>query len=107
MSNVLDDTTQQQIRALGRLGWTLSPFEETTGVRRENHQRLSESCRKSCARPRPAERIETKACNSRRPGVHRPPRVETGHQREVSTDWDAISRPSLRPARVRASRTES
>jgi hypothetical protein len=23
MSNVLDDDTQQQVRALGRLGWTL------------------------------------------------------------------------------------
>ena len=35
MSNVLDDTTQQQIRALGRLGWTLSRIQETTGIRRE------------------------------------------------------------------------
>jgi transposase len=35
MSNVLDDTTQQQIRALGRLGWTLSRIQQTTGIRRE------------------------------------------------------------------------
>src|SRR6266478_1444717 len=35
MSNVLDDDTQQQIRALGRLGWTLSRIQEATGVRRE------------------------------------------------------------------------
>ena len=35
MSNVLDDTTQQQILALGRLGWTLSRIEQTMGVRRE------------------------------------------------------------------------
>jgi hypothetical protein len=35
MSNVLDHTTQQQILALGRLGWTLSRIQETTGVRRE------------------------------------------------------------------------
>src|SRR4029077_16582319 len=35
MSNVLDDTTQQQIRALGRLGWTLSRIQEATGIRRE------------------------------------------------------------------------
>jgi hypothetical protein len=35
MSNVLDDTTQQQILALGRLGWTLSRIQQTTGVRRE------------------------------------------------------------------------
>src|ERR1700676_2477977 len=35
MSNVLDDTTQQQIRALGLLGWTLSRIQEATGIRRE------------------------------------------------------------------------
>jgi transposase len=35
MSNVLDNDTQQQIRALGRLGWTLSRIQEATGVRRE------------------------------------------------------------------------
>ena len=35
MSNVLDDDKQQQILALGRLGWTLRRIEEATGVRRE------------------------------------------------------------------------
>jgi transposase len=35
MSNVLDDDRQQQIRALGRLGWTLFRIQEATGVRRE------------------------------------------------------------------------
>jgi hypothetical protein len=35
MSNVLEHTQQQQILALGRLGWTLSRIQETTGVRRE------------------------------------------------------------------------
>jgi transposase len=35
MSNVLDDTAQQQIRALGRLGWTLLRIQEATGIRRE------------------------------------------------------------------------
>src|SRR5688572_32863626 len=35
MSNVLEHATQQQILALGRLGWTLSRIQETTGVRRE------------------------------------------------------------------------
>ena len=35
MSNVLDDERQQQIRALGRLCWTLSRIQEATGVRRE------------------------------------------------------------------------
>ena len=35
MSNVLDDQKQQQICALGRLGWTLSRIQDATGIRRE------------------------------------------------------------------------
>src|SRR6266852_7859583 len=35
MSNVLDNDKQQQVRALGRLGWTLSRIQEATGIRRE------------------------------------------------------------------------
>jgi hypothetical protein len=35
MSNVLDDTKQQQILALGRLGWSLRSIEQALAVRRE------------------------------------------------------------------------
>ena len=35
MSNVLDDNKQQQILALGRLGWSLRRIEQATAVRRE------------------------------------------------------------------------
>ena len=35
MANVLDSEKQQQILALGRLGWTLRRIEQETGVRRE------------------------------------------------------------------------
>ena len=35
MSNVLEHSKQQQILALGRLGWTLSRIQLTTGIRRE------------------------------------------------------------------------
>jgi len=35
MSNVLGETTRQHVLALGRLGWTLSRIQQTTGVRRE------------------------------------------------------------------------
>ena len=35
MANLLDSEKQQQILALGRLGWTLRRIEEATGVRRE------------------------------------------------------------------------
>jgi transposase len=36
MSNALDDNEQQQICALGRLGWTLLRIQQATGVRRES-----------------------------------------------------------------------
>src|SRR5436190_18455234 len=35
MSNVLSEETQQQVIALGRLGWSLRRIERETGVRRE------------------------------------------------------------------------
>jgi hypothetical protein len=35
MSNVLHPTTQQQLLALGRLGWSLRRIEQATQVRRE------------------------------------------------------------------------
>lgn len=35
MSNVLDDQKQQQVLALGRMGWSLRRIEASTGVRRE------------------------------------------------------------------------
>jgi hypothetical protein len=35
MSNVLDHEKQQQILALGRLGWPLRRIEAATGIRRE------------------------------------------------------------------------
>ena len=39
MSNVLDSATQQQIVALGRLGWTVSRIANAAGVRRETAAR--------------------------------------------------------------------
>jgi len=35
MSHVLGDAKQQQVLALGRLGWSLRRIEEATTVRRE------------------------------------------------------------------------
>ena len=35
MGNVLDPSKQQQVVALGRLGWSLRRIEQATGVRRE------------------------------------------------------------------------
>lgn len=39
MANVLDPEKQQQILALGRLGWTLRRIEQETGIRRETASR--------------------------------------------------------------------
>ena len=41
MSNLLHESKQQQIVALGRLGWSLRKIEAATGVRRETNQWLS------------------------------------------------------------------
>ena len=35
VSNVLSEEKKQQVKALGRLGWTLRRIERATGVRRE------------------------------------------------------------------------
>ena len=35
MTNILGDDKQQQVLALGRLGWPLRRIEAATGVRRE------------------------------------------------------------------------
>jgi hypothetical protein len=35
MGNVLEKSKQEQVIALGRLGWSLRRIEEATGVRRE------------------------------------------------------------------------
>ncbi|CAN5884729.1 hypothetical protein BH24ACI5_BH24ACI5_23560 [soil metagenome] len=64
MSNVFDDETQQQIRALGRLGWTLSRIQATTGIRRETISGYLKAAgivvrgrgRSSEAKPKPAIR---------------------------------------------------
>lgn len=39
MANVLKHEKQEQIRSLGRLGWSLRRIEEATGVRRETVSR--------------------------------------------------------------------
>ena len=39
MSNVLKSEKQEQVRALGQLGWSLRRIEEATGVRRETVSR--------------------------------------------------------------------
>jgi len=82
MGNVLDSTTQQQIVALGRLGWTVSRIAEATDVRRETAARYLRAAGLPVrGRGRPGEGPATAAISG-----------------EVSTDLPA--KPSISPPPV-------
>ncbi len=80
MSHVLNENKQQQVIALGRLGWSLRKIERATGVRRE-----------------------TAAGYLARAGVERPgrSRKEAKPAIEVTTDFGAENEPVPAPARAR------
>jgi transposase len=113
MSNVLDHTTQQQILALGRLGWTLSRIQETTGVRRETisgylkaagipvrgRGRPSESTAKPAISPPEASTDP----GGSKPAISTPVSTDSAPpnpatRAEVSTDVGAIPRPGRAPS---------
>jgi transposase len=112
MSNVLDDAKQQQIRALGRLGWTLSRIQETTGIRRETISGYLKAAgiavrsrgRPSESKPKPAISGEVSA----EPGGAKPAisgEVSTDSspskpatRAEVSTDVPVVPRPGRAPS---------
>ena len=85
MSNVLSDTTQQQVLALGRLGWPLRRIEQATGVRRETASAYLKAAGIAVRR------------RGGRPRVWRPPNPATTPG--VSTDRD---RPGVDPEPGRA-----
>ncbi len=111
MSNVLDDDKQQQILALGRLGWSLRRIEHAVAVRRETISGYLKAAgvvvhgrgRRSESKPKPAISAEV-STDSWPPkpaipdgGVHRPA-GKTGHFRpQVSTD-SATPRPGRAPS---------
>jgi transposase len=85
MGNVLDDEKQQQILALGRLGWTVSRIAEATGVRRETAARYLRAAGLSVrGRGRPGEAL-TKAAISVEVSTDSPANPAIS-PREVSTD---------------------
>jgi transposase len=85
MSNVLDHTTQQQILALGRLGWTLSRIQETTGIRRETISGYLKAARIPVRGPgRPSESKPKPAISP--PEVSTDPTAKPAISGEVSTD---------------------
>ena len=78
MANVLDREKQQQILALGRLGWTLRRIEHETGIRRETVSGY----------------LKRAGIEVRRPGRWRPP--DSKPARGVITDSSADSKPAIR-----------
>jgi len=96
MSNVLDDTTQRQILALGRLGWTLSRIQQTMGVRRETISGYLKAAgipvrgrgRPSESKPKPAISVEVSTDS----GPSKP-----AISVEVSTD-SGLAKPATRAA---------
>jgi len=94
MANVLDSEKQQQILALGRLGWPLRRIEKETGIRRETASRYLKQAGIEIRppghwghpTPKPAIRVITDSAADSKPA------------KEVITDSDALA-PPPRPAR--------
>jgi transposase len=98
MSNVLDQTKQQQIVALGRLGWSLRRIERALAVRRETISGYLKAAgiavpsrgRRSESKPKPAisEEVSTDSGRSK-PAIS---------EREVSTDPAVSIAPGRAPS---------
>ena len=97
MSNVLDNEKQQQIRALGRLGWTLSRIQEATGIRRETISGYLKAAGISVrSRGRPSE-------SKPKPAISEEVSTDSGEPKpatrvEVSTDSAPVPRPGRAPS---------
>jgi transposase len=113
MSNVLKHTKQQQILALGRLGWTLARIQETTGVRRETISGYLKAAgvavrsrgRPSESKPKPAisaGEVSTDPGPSK-PAISEEVSTDSGEAQpatraEVSTDSAPMPRPGRAPS---------
>src|SRR4030095_3403472 len=111
MSNVLDDHTQQQVVALGRLGWSLRRIEETTGVRRETASGYLKAAgipvRGRGARPRvcppkPPTTPGVSTASMANPAISEAVSTDSDGPKpattaEVSTDLEAVPRPGRAP----------
>src|SRR5882672_671652 len=117
MSNVLDNDTQQQIRALGRLGWTLSRIQEATGIRRETVSGYLKAAfiavrsrgrpSESKAKPAISEEVSTDSGGQNRPPGRRcPPDSVSAPRpgRAPSASVRAVSRADHRGAQTWAQR---
>src|SRR5688572_7868804 len=113
MSNVLDQHRQQQIVALGRLGWSLRRIEETTGVRRETASEYLKAAgipvrgradaRGSGLQNRPPRRRCPPTLASQKPTISGEVSTDSDQAKpatraEVSTDLAAVPRPGRAPS---------
>jgi transposase len=112
MSNVLDNDRQQQIRALGRLGWTLSRIQDATGIRRETisgHLRAAgipvrSRGRPSESKPKPAISPEVSTDpRTSNPAISGKVSTDSGRPKPatrgaVSTDSAPVPRPGRAPS---------
>jgi transposase len=97
MANVLDSGKQQQILALGRLGWSLRRIEQETGIRRET---VSRYLKKAGIEVRPRgrrSRLSSKAAIERAE-VITDSVVDSNPAKEVITDPDPAPRPGRNPS---------
>lgn len=88
MANVLKHEKQEEIRALGRLGWSLRRIEEATGVRRET---IARYLRWSGIRVRPPRGRNLGEAQAASP-VATDPGVDSKPASEVTTDPGAFSK---------------
>jgi transposase len=113
MSNVLDQQRQQQIVALGRLGWSLRRIEETTGVRRETASEYLKAAgipvrgrggRPRVWPPKPATTAEVSTdSGGANPAISGEVSTDSDRPKpatraEVSTDLAAVPRPGRAPS---------
>src|SRR5438093_12434598 len=99
MSNVLDHTARQQILALGRLRWTLSRIQQTTGVRRETISGYLKAAGIAVrGRGRPSESKPKPAISGQVSTDSGPPK--TASKAEVSTDSAAPMHPGRAPSAI-------
>ena len=112
MSNVLDDQKQQQVLALGRLGWSLRRIEASTGVRRETASDYLKAAgipvrgrggRPRVWPPKPATTPEVSTDPAPKPAISAAVSTDSDRPKpatrdEVSTDSGAIPRPGRAPS---------
>ena len=93
MSNVLEQTKQQQVLALGQLGWPASRIAAAVQVDRATVTGYLRAAGLRGARPGAAERRGGK-CRNFTGGVHRPPGKSRNFAARGVHRLDAVTRPA-------------